>query len=337
MMMEWADNVSRLQIDMTSHCNARCAGCVRQVNGTATVKPELPLTNFNLDVWKRLAKEDTRGWFMKELVLNGNWGDPMMHPNLVEMLDVWVHHHPETFLIIHTNGSMRSLQFWHDIGTTCRKFANHMILFAVDGLEDTHSIYRVRTNYNKIIENIKSFTDAKGRARIVMTAFKHNEHQVKQVEQVAKDAGCIEFELRDSHLAHTVQDGVVIEESDIETYQVQFDANDKWKMTDARDGHIFAKLELPRLKTKCPWYNDRQIQVDPWMQVWPCCHVSHFGLDHTMANLAEVDNSFIRARKTNRLEDYSLSDILRNKFFSERVPDAVRDAKWQTCRETCGV
>ena len=335
-ILEWQDTVSNLQIDMTSHCNARCAGCVRQVNGTTTVKPELPLTNFSLDVWKRLATQDTRGWFIKELVLNGNWGDPMMHPNLVEMLDTWVEHHPETFLIIHTNGSMRSLDFWHKLGKTCRKFPNHMIMFAIDGLEDTHSIYRVRTKYNKILENIKSFTNAKGRAKVIMTAFEHNKHQIKQVEEVAKSLGCIEFEVRESHLPHTVQDGVTIEETDIETYQVQF-AEHNWPMSDARDAEIYNEIQLPRFDTKCPWYNDRQVQIDPWMQVWPCCHVSHFGLDHTKANLAEVDNSFLDARKTNGLINYTLSEILSNDWFSEVLPDAISDASWQTCRETCGV
>ena len=65
-------------------------------------------------------------------------------------------------------------------------------------MKDTHSIYRVRTNWDKIIENIKAFTNNAGRARVIMTVFKHNKHQQKEVEALAEQIGCIEFEVRNS-------------------------------------------------------------------------------------------------------------------------------------------
>ena len=332
---DWWESVNNIQFDITSHCNARCAFCVRQEDGTTKTKDSLQLHHFDLNTWKRLATKDTRGLLIKEITLNGNWGDPMMHPDLVEMLDIWSHYHPETNLMLHTNGSMRSTQFWKDMGTVCRRFSNHVIVFAVDGMKDTHSIYRVRTNWDKLCENISAFASTFGRARVCMTAFKHNVHQVKEVEALAKQLGAIEFEVRPSHGAHTIQDGVLIEEVDTEYYQTRFDDLDT-TMSDLRDFDYYDAIQdwLPKNKTKCPWFNDRNIQIDPWGRVWPCCHVSQYGVTN---DFSEVDESFKSARETNDLTNHSLRSVLRNDWYMKDLYKAVKNASWSECRETCGV
>ena len=332
---DWWENVNNIQFDITSHCNARCAFCVRQENGTTQTKDILELHHFDLDIWKRIATVDTRGLLIKEITLNGNWGDPMMHPDLVEMLDIWSNYHPETHLMLHTNGSMRSTQFWKDLGKTCRQFSNHVIIFSMDGMKDTHSIYRVRTNWEKLCENIRAFASTMGRARVCMTAFKHNIHQVKEVEALAEELGAIEFELRPSHGSHTIQDGVEIEEVDAEWYQKQFKAM-SLPMSDLRDFDYYDDIQnwLPKNETKCPWFNDRNIQIDPWARVWPCCHVSQYGITN---DFKQVDESFKSARESNDLKNYSLREVLQNSWYMRDVYKAVNNAKWAECRETCGV
>lgn len=336
---DWDEIVHNLQIDITSHCNARCSMCVRQIDGSTQVKPDLPLHHFDTDVWNRLAQEDTRGWYIKELTLNGNWGDPMMHPNLVEFLDTYSRAHPETRLMIHTNGSMRTTEFWHNLAEVSRKFYSHVVMFAVDGLADTHSIYRVRTKFDKIIENIKAFTNNAGRARVIMTVFEHNKHQIKQVQELAEQIGCIEFAVRNSHGAHTIQDGIEIKDADVEEYNVDFQKG--VRMSSLRDMELWAVIndsELPELNTACPWFNDRRVQIDPWASVWPCCHVSPHGISYEGDKLEYmVDKSFIRARKTNNLTNHNLKDILCNGWFSDHLPKAVETAAWKECRDTCGV
>ena len=83
--MNWYKQVHKLQIDLTSHCNARCGACIRNVNGNE-IKPGLELKHFDLDVWKRITTEDTKGWYISHLSLNGNWGDAVMHPDLLEIV-----------------------------------------------------------------------------------------------------------------------------------------------------------------------------------------------------------------------------------------------------------
>ena len=346
-MMNWSTVTNSLQIDITSHCNARCGACVRNRNGDE-VRDEVSLVHFDVDIWNRIAKQDTRGWFIRELVLNGNWGDPMMHPNLVEMLDTFASYHPEASLYIHTNGSMRTEKFWNDLATSCRKFANHVVVFAVDGLEDTHSIYRRKTNFNKIIDNIKAFTANKGRANVTMTQFEHNKHQVKEVEKVAEDCGAIMFNLRESHaeemhidLGNDSYD--ILASNDTQPYQKVFEASDDTSLSDARDYHVMIQAqefhnEHQEPDHKCPWYNDRMIQIDPYGIVWPCCHISLFGLDIIDHDFMEyADDSIYIARFDNDLKKHSLKDILSNEWFEEHLDDVVNGAKWKQCVKTCGI
>lgn len=341
----WSRIVNNLQIDITSHCNARCGACVRNKDGDE-VREELELEHFDIDVWKRLVSEDTRGWYIAELSLNGNWGDPMMHPQLVEMLDMFNLYHPETTLFIHTNGSLRTEKFWNDMGSVCRKFPNHLVVFAVDGMEDTHSIYRRKTIWTKIIDNIKAFTSHGGRANCMMTLFEHNKHQVKELEQVAHDAGCIYFTARHSHcdemhIETPKEDYKIYSTHDVEEHQVDFEDNDI-TLSDQRDKTYFVdmtdQIHNDERESKCPWYNDRRVQIDPWGKVWPCCHLSLYGVDIKNHDIHEAaDESLLEAREENDLKKYSLTDVLENDWYTDTVPDAVNNAKWRQCRQVCGV
>jgi len=349
---KWAKQVTNLQVDITSHCNARCGACIRNKNGDE-VKDELILEHFDMEVWERLASSDTHGWFIGDLTLNGNWGDPMMHPKLVGMLNIWTKYHPETSLYLHTNGSMRTLKFWEDLAFECRKFTNHLIVFAVDGMEDTHAIYRRKTHWKKIIENVKAFTSAGGRANITMTLFEHNKHQVDQVEAVAKECNTLYFTLRHSHgdnlLIELPEESYRIHANyDQEEKQVMFEDRPEsvahYRMSELRDHSVFLNMN-DKLKdnrkndTVCPWYNDRQVQIDPWGKVWPCCHVSLWGTYIEGMSLTDglVDESFLAARVENDLKKYSLPQVLTNQWFTEDLNDALNTGSWKQCQNICGV
>jgi hypothetical protein len=343
--MYWHEVVNSLQVDITSHCNARCGACVRNIDGDET-KKEVSLDHFDMDTWTRLVTQDTRGWYIVELALNGNWGDPMMHPKLIEMLDIYSRHHPESAVYIHTNGSMRPTKFWAELAKVCRQFSNHKVIFAVDGMADTHALYRRKTEWDKIVANSKAFNEAGGRGSYTMTLFEHNKHQVAEVHALAESVGCVSFNMRHSHGDRmdiiTVDGSYKIQAAyDIDEYQVQFDRADQVSISDLRDRSVYLDttdaLEEKRFDTKCPWYNDRKIQIDPWAKVWPCCHLSLYGIHIDIHDInLMVDETFLEARKENDLAKYSLTEVLSNRWFKE-MKSVVNNAKWKQCRDICGV
>lgn len=346
--MEWSRQVSKLQIDISSHCNARCGACVRNNNGGET-NPQLELTHFDMNLWKRLCTEDTKGWYIGQLALNGNWGDPMMHPNLVEIVKIWADNHPETFVTIHTNGSMRGTKFWADLAKELRQYHSHQVNFAVDGLKDTHSIYRRKTDFDKIVENIKSFNEAGGSGRIITTVFEHNKHQLMELKHLAETLKCRAYVIRHSHsdemkIKDKDESYTIKASKDIEENEWHFDTN-HWSISDMKNPTQWIRIQdlinnsTDFEKTKCPWYNEGEVQIDPWGTVWPCCHVSLFGikLDKHTRLLEEVDDTIFERRTENSLSKYTLQEILKDKWYNHHLDSVVKKAKWEVCRRTCGV
>lgn len=346
-MMQWHRKVSKLQFDVTSHCNARCGACVRNQQGGET-EPELALKHFDMDLWKRLCTKDTKGWYIGQLALNGNWGDPMMHPDLVEMVKIWVDNHPETFIDIHTNGSMRNEKFWADLAKELRQYHSHQVNFAVDGLKDTHHLYRRKTDFDKIIENIKIFNEAGGSSRIITTVFEHNKHQITELRHLAETLKCEAYVIRRSHAdemkiedkdeSYTIKSSKDIKENEYKFESFYSKASDminasQWiRVQDLWNDSKYLN------DTKCPWYKDGEVQIDPFGTVWPCCHVSLFGINLSKHTLSQnVDDSIIERRTENSLFKYTLQEILSDSWFNQYLDKVVKKGKWEVCRRTCGV
>jgi putative metalloenzyme radical SAM/SPASM domain maturase len=67
---------SRLQVEVTTRCNMRCAMCVKSAQGS-----EIPEASMDLETFQRLAPAFAH---CEALVLNGI-GEPLLHPQLPEM------------------------------------------------------------------------------------------------------------------------------------------------------------------------------------------------------------------------------------------------------------
>ena len=343
-MFEWSKNLIEIQVDLTSHCNAKCGACIRNING-GEVNPFLKLNHFNIDVWTRLATVDTKNKLISKLILNGNWGDAMMHPDILKMIDIWTDAHPETFINIATNGSMRSTEFWKEFAGVISK-NEHQLEFAVDGLEDTHSIYRRNTDFNKVIANITAFVEGGGYAVPIITVFDHNIHQIEDIKQLLKNigaGGCFVRASHDSniHIKTDTEDFYITAPSQNTVNELAVHDMIEWKhsISKHRDKDLLDTLRNQlsdeyASDTLCPWYNRARIQIDPWHQVWPCCHISVIAENKESKQYKQIANDI-----DNNLSTKSLDEILGNIWFSKDIPNSLynKDLTWNICTKSCGV
>tara|TARA_B110000037_G_scaffold23079_1_gene26192 strand:+ start:901 stop:1926 length:1026 start_codon:yes stop_codon:yes gene_type:complete len=341
--MSWFTRLHKLQLDPTSHCNARCGACVRNVYGSD--KPGLELKHFNLDVWERIAIEDTKGCHIQHLSLNGNWGDAIMHPHILDIIKIWTTSHPESVISIATNGSIRDKEFWIKLASALKYSNGGNVGFSIDGMEDTHHIYRRKTSYSKLVENIKAFTNADGVAIIYMTLFEHNKHQIEEVKELSRELGAEQFITRPSHVSKMkIIDGK--DNYEIEGYYPEIQ-NQKFSFIENQKPSNYMKHnQINKLHTesKCPWKQAGEIQIDPWGIVWPCCYISKFGGGGSMdyVNLDEVfapnNNDIIdNAFEQNDLNKHTLKQVLENQWFDTTLDNAIAKSEWKICNETCGI
>jgi len=335
--MDWKNNIRKLQIDLSSYCNAKCGSCIRNIYGDKTI-PTLRLSHFDIELWNRLFIEDLVDITLEKLSLNGNWGDPCMHPKLPQMMETILKYHPTMHISIATNGSMHTPDWWEKLGIAMANNPNS-VDFAIDGLEDTHSIYRRGTDFNKIILNMKAFIKGGGYASWMMTEFDHNCHQIDEAIKLAKEYGCGEFNLRQSHGYD------MLIKSDTEEYKITVNnCSGKTLEVNFYESRLSTRF-TEKKDTICPWYNEGEIQIDPWGYVHPCCHIS--GNSNPDVRVIgdknkELDDLFPYAEinkkhgEFNNLHDNSLLDIISHTWYTTELSNAVAERTWEVCTNSCG-
>ena len=90
-------------------------------------------------------------------------------------------------------------EVWGNIGKAMgeaeqKQGVEKVMTFSIDGLADTNKLYRIGINHERVMANAKAFIEAGGKARWKMIVFKHNEHQIDEAKQLAKDMGFWEFD-----------------------------------------------------------------------------------------------------------------------------------------------
>ena len=181
------ENVHEYQIEITSYCNAACPQCPRNISG-GKVNPHLPLCH--------LSKKVIDETFTKELCNRlsqvffcGSYGDPIVHPDFLNILRDFRKKNPKLWLYIHTNAGVHNADWWTELAEIINGYGK--IDFGIDGLEDTNHLYRRGVKFDTAINNASAFIKAGGKAQWNWLVFKHNEHQIDQARMLS---GILGFE-----------------------------------------------------------------------------------------------------------------------------------------------
>ena len=175
----------RLVLELTNACNLNCVMCGRNA---AQFKP----TVFQMD-WLRSMEPllDT----VEEVTLMG-WGEPTVHPNFVEMLELIRRHAARIYFC--TNG-MRLGQLHDAI------FENHVDVFAVsvDGATaETNNAIRQGSDLNRIVESLKQIKRTQRTQGLeypyinfVFCAMRANLRELPSIVRLAADIGLEEVKV----------------------------------------------------------------------------------------------------------------------------------------------
>lgn len=179
-------DIRKVHLETTELCQAMCPMCDR-----VTLDGELNPNVSNIS----LSLQDVKNIFSKqfiqqldEMYMCGNLGDPMLAPDCLEIFKYFREVNPNIYLSMNTNGGARKLEFWRNLAN----LTNH-VTFSIDGLEDTNHIYRKGVSWKNVINNVKEFINAGGKAKWDYLVFEHNEHQIKLAQQLSKELGFVEF------------------------------------------------------------------------------------------------------------------------------------------------
>lgn len=179
------NTINEYQLEITSYCNAACPQCPRNENGSG-INKRMPLCHLDKNVINQTFTPELCNR-LRQVFFCGSYGDPIMHPNFLDILRDFRRKNPTLWLYFHTNGGVHNPEYWEEVARIMSGYGQ--IDFGIDGLEDTLHLYRKNVKYKTVIENAKAFINAGGRAQWNFIVFRHNEHQVEEVKQLGKDLG----------------------------------------------------------------------------------------------------------------------------------------------------
>jgi MoaA/NifB/PqqE/SkfB family radical SAM enzyme len=270
------DQIKDVHIELTTLCNARCPMCERNANGFP-YNFGYPESSLSLSDIQKIFSCD----FIKQLrsfTVCGNYGDFVACPDALEIINYVRASNSDIKITISTNGSARNNKFWTQLSV-----ARPEVSFCIDGLEDTHSLYRLDTNWAHIIRNAGAFISAGGSAVWKMIKFDHNQHQVDACRKLAHDLGFIRFDLAD----HGRSSGSAFDRSGNLTHQIgsgiihtTTENIIHWKHHTESIEWVSKKQEKNSLD--CYSQRAKSIYVAGNGEVYPCCYLGFF--PRTFAN-----------------------------------------------------
>jgi len=262
------NELKQIHLEITNNCQASCPQCQRNIHGGLD-NPLIKLSSWTLEQFKSIMTVDVLNQ-INNYYFCGNFGDPLLNNDLIEMIEYSVAVNPNLHIWIYTNGSLRSRDWWQQLAETLPK--NHKVVFAIDGLEDTHSLYRVGTNFNNIIENVRTFIASGGRAEWAFIRFKHNEHQVTEVRKLASDLKFESFSIKDSGRVFFDSTFPVYDREGNTTRYLEPSRYSEIKFIDRNAVTNFRKI-VDESVIKCNSIEDLEIYIDANGQVFPCCYI----------------------------------------------------------------
>jgi len=276
--------ISGLHLEISSKCNANCPLCPRNFYGYPYNDGYI---EHNMTLYE--AKQIFCQSFVAQLstiLINGNFGDAVMNPETIDIIRYFRQCSSTVKISMSTNAGARNLDYWQELARL-----DVIVAFCIDGLEDTHSIYRQNTSYHTVVKNAEIFIAAGGQAIWKMIDFDHNKHQQKLAEKISAHMGFKKFELVDTGRNQSPIFDKNKQLSGIIGTPVEVHFDKLWK-TRTTDEVLLEDIIVDRVEKpiSCAVKKTKQIYVSSTGDVYPCCflgfnpHKYGHGNYHAAAN-----------------------------------------------------
>lgn len=321
------ETIKHINFELTSFCNARCPQCQR-FDMFGKLQKDLKPTNLELEVIRKLPIDKMIK--LEEVSLIGNFGDPLMYPFLDQVLDFF----SNKKIMISTNASLRNIKWW---GNIAKKFPKLVITFCIDGLNDTHSLYRVGTSYEKILENAKSFINNGGNAQWQFIVFKHNEHQIDEAKKLAEKLKFKKIFFMYSDRFDTSDTFKVFDNEnylyDLKKSSTQITLRDKLKSPAGKKywGNLYKLADKENIE--CIWAKNKQIYIHSDATVFPCCLVGCVKAGRQIEN--SIYKKIIKDWNNVNLYHNNFENIINGPYYNEYFKKSLEKKAHPICIENC--
>jgi MoaA/NifB/PqqE/SkfB family radical SAM enzyme len=337
------EELKTIHLEITNNCQAKCPMCSRNFH-SGLPNPLLKLNGWTLSDFKKIMSVEVLNT-IKFIYFCGNFGDPILNNDLIKMCEYVTSINPNLTVSIHTNGGARKPSWWKELFHALPK--NHNIHFAIDGLEDTHHLYRVGTTYNDVIQNASSFINEGGIAEWTFLKFKHNEHQVAECRSIAKSLGFKKFALKNSSRFLGDPKFKVLDKNGNITHFIEPPSESSLSLITTDVINSYKQL-VQEADIHCIVKEKKEIYIDAHKKLMPCCWVSSIPSTYhePIGPIPEFLDKEMKEQYLNLIKDLKGEKLLDARIGIRKIIETDEwqnvwkkywnDEKMITCARICG-
>ena len=344
--MQPVKDIRTLHLELTDKCQAQCPMCARNFHGGAT-RSFIRNGDISLDVFK--------AWFPPSFLSQldnvyscGNYGDPAFVRDCLEIFGYIRECNPTVRLAIHTNGGMRSTEWWAKLANVLGTQSNSEVVFAVDGFAGKHELYRRNTKFEKVIENMVAYVQAGGTAKVDSLVFEHNEHETKELETYLYDRGVSQVNFVSTKRFYEMSEFEVQNLDGSHAYSIKPAQLPEFKQTPNKEIDKLLDNDFRRnvaaqsvIDPQCE--TEQGIYVDPYGNIFPCCWIGGDYLEQPVEEnlpIHKLRNIAVQ-RSKEMLEDIGIPNCNDGVLHTQNVLWQKIEDHWQgenkclTCARQC--
>jgi MoaA/NifB/PqqE/SkfB family radical SAM enzyme len=125
----------------------------------------------------------------KSILLCGNYGDPIYHPNFIELVTAFKE--KKSNLRIITNGSYKTAEWWTRLTDVLD--TKDTITFSIDGIPENFATYRINADWLSIEQGIKICSKGQCKTQWKYIPFSYNQDDIEQARELSYALGIDEF------------------------------------------------------------------------------------------------------------------------------------------------
>lgn len=306
------NEIKALHLEFTTKCQASCPMCMR-----TQLYDRISHNEMTLDKVKAWVPDELIARLDHVLVC-GNFGDGLLARDAADIFEHLRKNNPTAFILFLTNGAARNAEFWERLAR-----AKIAVKFAIDGLEDTHEIYRIGADWQTIINNAKTFIAAGGKARWQMISFEHNEHQIEACRKLSEELGFQRFEVRDTARF-----------KDQDEYVVHSPEGD-YSLKPTKRSKVLSKTRsvlgaTENLPVRCEYLEDKRLYIGSDGVLSPCSWLECIKIYRE--DTIKQYNELFAGIPT--LHTHSIKEILESKEF-QNIYEKILKCPPAICRHSC--
>lgn len=367
------EELESIHVELSSACNAACPNCPRNVYGGYTV-PGLKPKTMSFEEFQTIFTPSVL-YQIHHIMMCGNYGDPVYCVDLPKILDYIRSVDPTITIRMHTNGGVRGAAWWSNLAQSYPA-ENFKVVFSIDGLADTNYIYRRNVSWDSLMTHVRSFIGSGGTAVWEFLVFAHNEHQIDEARDMAKELGMDEILFKKPFGFETIHSGVeemtVLDRNGEYAYSIfpaekyrygvmssgelrkenrfsltpedyNYEINDYHRMRAMLDFEKEDMAAHDAVEISCMTKNHKEIYIDSRGIVHPCCFLGvNYGADLKSADYLQYKEwleSTVDMESINAL-NHPLEEIMHQSYMDEIEKNwagSHRGDRLMCCTRMCAV